>query len=444
MTPKIGVILFPGTNCELEALRACKRSHMKPELFRWNDDSKKLKAFDGFIIPGGFSYEDRGRSGVIASKDPIMDIIKKEADKGKPVIGICNGAQILVEKGMIPGLEVEKLEMSLAWNRRVKNGKILGTGFFNDWIYIRHDVKPGRSAFNRFSQKLIMRIPIANGEGRFTTTTKHLLENLIANGQTVFRYCDENGKIIPAFPVNPNGTIYNLAGVCNPYGNVMSLMPHPERTINGQAIFDSMAEYITAGPHSIPKTLKSPRNLKSVAEKIEAMSKKPSVAIKVKLIITDNEEKTIEKAIQKIGFKDAALKRQLYYGFYAPKQTNLKQLAEKIITSGEVLNLNKEIPEVTIGKKHYRYEKLNGLVEQENTNSNPAQTTTYSFIVFDNDNFSGKNLMEKLKHYLKKGEITKTIKGVYWTLAVKNEERAQQIVDTHIFHNPHSMKIFKD
>lgn len=444
MTPKIGVILFPGTNCELEALRACKRSHMKPELFRWNDDSKKLKAFDGFIIPGGFSYEDRGRSGVIASKDPIMDLIKKEADKGKPVIGICNGAQILVEKGMIPGLEVEKLEMSLAWNRRVKNGKILGTGFFNDWIYIRHDVKPSRSAFNRFSQKLIMRIPIANGEGRFTTTTKHLLENLIANGQTVFRYCDENGKIIPAFPVNPNGTIYNLAGVCNPYGNVMSLMPHPERTINGQAIFDSMAEYITAGPHSIPKTLKSPRNLKSVAEKIEAMSKKPSVAIKVKLIITDNEEKTIEKAIQKMGFKDAALKRQLYYGFYAPKQTNLKQLAEKIITSGEVLNLNKEIPEVTIGKKHYRYEKLNGLVEQENTNSNHAQTTTYSFIVFDNDNFSGKNLMEKLKHYLKKGEITKTIKGVYLTLAVKNEERAQQIVDTHIFHNPHSMKIFKD
>ena len=83
MRPSIAVILFPGTNCELEALRACERANMKAEIFRWNDEKRKLKKFDGYILPGGFSYEDRGRSGVIASKDPIMDAIQKEAENGK-------------------------------------------------------------------------------------------------------------------------------------------------------------------------------------------------------------------------------------------------------------------------------------------------------------------------------------------------------------------------
>ena len=122
--PKIAIILFPGTNCELEAIRACKRAKMNPIIFKWNDNKRKLKSFDGFILPGGFSYEDRGRSGIIAAKDPIIKTIKEEASKGKPVIGICNGAQILIETAMIPELNKDDLEMSLAKNIWTKNNKI--------------------------------------------------------------------------------------------------------------------------------------------------------------------------------------------------------------------------------------------------------------------------------------------------------------------------------
>ena len=139
MTPKIAVILFPGTNCELEALRALKRSNMEPVLVRWNDTSVDYSKFDGFFIPGGFSYEDRGRSGIIASKNPLLDKIKEESDKGKPVLGVCNGAQIVLESKLIPGLDKNHVEMALAWNKRIdKDGKILGTGFYNDWIYIKN------------------------------------------------------------------------------------------------------------------------------------------------------------------------------------------------------------------------------------------------------------------------------------------------------------------
>src|SRR3989338_3801427 len=109
----IAVILFPGTNCEEETARACKSVGLNAEIVRWN--SANIESYDGYIIPGGFSYEDRVRAGVISAKDPILKIIKKEAKKGKPVLGICNGCQILIESGLIPGLK-DKVEMALAPN----------------------------------------------------------------------------------------------------------------------------------------------------------------------------------------------------------------------------------------------------------------------------------------------------------------------------------------
>ncbi len=437
MRPTVAVILFPGTNCELESLRACERADMKPEIFRWNDNRRKLKNYDAFIIPGGFSYEDRGRSGIIASKDPIMESIKKEADNGKIVFGICNGAQILVEAGLIPGLTVDQPEMGLNWNERIYKGKILGTGFYNDWIYMRSDAKKSRSAFNNFGKDLIMRIPIAHAEGRFTIKNPEVLKSIIENDQTVFRYCDANGKIIDEFPVNPNGAVHNLAGVCNRRGNVMSLMPHPERTaVEGQPIFDSIATYLT-GRFRIVKPKSTSKSAKIVVEDIiEQQKKKPNIEIQIKLIITDNEERTIENTMKQRGFKNVKLQRKIYFGIHCKENDNKKKIAEKLLKSGEIANLNKEIPTIIIDDKEYLYDKKQGLTEK----SGKSQKQ-FSYVVKDLDNYAGKSVFSKIKAHFPQEEVTKIEKGVMWNIGLKKQESVNKLIRTHIFHNPNAAGI---
>ena len=437
---KIAVIIFPGSNCEIEAVRACFRSNMHAEIFRWNDDYSKLKNFDAYIIPGGFSYEDRGRSGIIASLDPIVEVVKEQALDGKPLLGICNGAQILVETGLIPGLNFEKPEMALAANERIQKGKIMGIGYYNDWIYIRSEMPKSSSVFNRFSKKIIMRVPIAHGEGRFETRSQDLLHKLITNKQTLFRYCDAQGRFIKDFPINPNGAIHNLAGVCNKEGNILALMPHPERTLNGQPIFDSLADHLEHGKKiPVSKTQKppvSPMREKTTEIALKKQEKKPDITILIKLIITDNEEKTLEQTLQRIGYPDTTLERQILLGFYVKKKTDLKKTAQKLIESGEVLNLNKEIPTIFIGKKTYQFNQEKGLTESKNPLSN-----TFNFFVTEYNNYSGKTLQVNLKNHLPKNHLEKVERGIFWTLRTKSPEEIPHILKTHLFSNPHSMKI---
>jgi len=439
MSPSIAAILFPGTNCELEVLRACERAGMKAEIFRWNDSRKKLKEYDGYIIPGGFSYEDRGRSGIIASKDPIMDAIKKEAESGKVVFGICNGAQILVEAGLIPGLTPDQLTMGLNWNQRVHKGKILGVGFYNDWIYMRSDAKQGRSVFNNFGKDYVMRIPVAHAEGRFTIRDTKILENLIKNDQTVFRYCDEQGKIIEEFPVNPNGAVYNLAGVCNPRGNVMSLMPHPERTeVSGQPIFDSIASYLKGKYKTVPSKSKSKVEISLLGDNVEKQKSKPDIEIQVELIITDNEERTIENTMKNRGFKNLKLKRKIYYGISCKDKNDLKKTAKKLIESGEIVNLNKEIPNVIIDNKEYLYDKNHGdLYEKTEKNDHRG----FEYFIRDLENFAGKTVMSKLETHFDNKEIESMEKGIMWTIYLKKKESVDKLIATYIFHNPNAAKL---
>ncbi|MDP2625144.1 MAG: phosphoribosylformylglycinamidine synthase I, partial [Candidatus Peregrinibacteria bacterium] len=227
--PKIAVIQFPGFNCEYETRRVIQAAGLDVEFFRWNDDYKKLSEYDGYVLPGGFSYEDRGRAGLIASLDPAMDVVIAEANRGKPVLGICNGAQVLLETGMVPGAPDRNLLMCLARNKRIKDGRVLGTGFYNTWVHMKTSADQKRTPFNySLPNETVFPVPVAHGEGRFTTTNTDLLEELITNDQIIFRYCDENGEVSDQFPVNPNGALHNMAALCNPAGNVMAVMPHPE------------------------------------------------------------------------------------------------------------------------------------------------------------------------------------------------------------------------
>jgi len=223
---------------------ACRRVGLNPVEFLWNESAEKLSDFNGYVIVGGFAYEDRSRAGVIAALDPIMKRIKIEAEKGKPVLGICNGAQILVESGLVPGLDGHRVGVALTDNKRVKGGHVIGVGYYNTWVNLKLSAPSYRCAFTRqLSTDDIINIPLAHGEGRFIIPDK-LLEKMIANDQTVYRYCDDDGNVVDEFPTNPNGSMHNLAAVCNPAGNVMAMMPHPERTENGDAIFSSMKDFI--------------------------------------------------------------------------------------------------------------------------------------------------------------------------------------------------------
>jgi len=253
MKPKIAVMYFPGNNCEEETKDRCIDVGMEADIIRWNM-KEDLSKYHGFIIPGGFSYEDRVRAGIIAAKDKIIDGIRKEVKDGKPLLGICNGAQVLVETGLIPGLK-NKVEMALA-----PNINPLVAGYYCAWVNIKNANKVN-CAYNQFYEKNeVIAMPVAHGEGRFTTKDKNLIKNLIKNKQIIFQYCDEKGKVVDKFPINPNGAVYNIAAISNKQGNIMAIMPHPERAsfnwqlpdsiiknnekANGIKIFESMKKYI--------------------------------------------------------------------------------------------------------------------------------------------------------------------------------------------------------
>jgi phosphoribosylformylglycinamidine synthase len=279
---KIAVLQFPGTNCEFETLVAVKSVGMDGEIFRWNRSAAELSGFDGFFLPGGFSYQDRIRAGAIAAKEPVMSALKEEASKGKPIIGICNGFQILVESGLLPGraksasnadandsgIGSEKkgnnVDMALAQNVMISEGSIVRRGYYCDWVNLRH-YAPSRRCCATFALErgALLKIPIAHGEGNLVTTTPGLIKKLNDDDQVVFRYCDKNGRVINEFPFNVNGSTESIAAICNEDGNVLGMMPHPERAFfawqlpafdprkqrpdepgPGRKIFESMKRYI--------------------------------------------------------------------------------------------------------------------------------------------------------------------------------------------------------
>ncbi len=329
---RIAIIQFPGSNCERETKLAVLRAGMIPEEFLWNEPTVKTQDYAGFIIVGGFSYEDRGRAGVIAALDPLMQAIKQQSALGKPILGICNGAQILVETGLVPGLEHHKVGMALTENKRVQQGKVLGTGYYNAWVNMRLSDHYQLNAFTRhLSPKNILHIPVAHGEGRFIIPPALLME-MQHNGQCVFQYCDSSGNMVDEFPVNPNGSIQNIAAVSNKAGNVMAMMPHPERTTHGDAIFTSMREYIEQGCHQ--RVLPMHYQAKSLTGKKYMTLHHECL---VELMITDNQALSMENALRHHGMT-VTIKRYTHWEIACDSLDEL----EKIKASGVLFNDRKE------------------------------------------------------------------------------------------------------
>ncbi len=225
----VAVIQYPGSNCDLDALEVLQKVEKTKAELVWH---KALKSddYDAYVLPGGFSYGDYLRAGAIAATSPSLKIIREAVDRNKPVLGICNGLQILVEAGILPGAVLRNS----------------GLRFVCTWTRLR--VETTRTPFTNLAQKgQTLRIPIAHNEGRYYLDSNEIHE-LEKNEQIVMRYVNEANE--PTEDANPNGSIDNVAGICNEKGNVMGLMPHPERASlpvlspdgqdDGRTIFDSM------------------------------------------------------------------------------------------------------------------------------------------------------------------------------------------------------------
>jgi phosphoribosylformylglycinamidine synthase subunit PurQ / glutaminase len=217
---KFAVLVFPGSNCDLDMYHAIKDELGEEAEYVWHD-TKDLSGYDGILLPGGFSYGDYLRCGAIAQFSNVMSEVKKAAEAGKPVLGICNGFQILTEAGLLPGALL-----------RNKNLKFMCRS-------VELTVQNNSTMFtSEYAKGEVIQVPIAHGEGNYSCDAQ-TLASLKANNQIVFTYTNDN----------PNGSVEDIAGIINERGNVLGMMPHPERAVHemiggtdGLALFKSIVK----------------------------------------------------------------------------------------------------------------------------------------------------------------------------------------------------------
>ena len=230
---KTAVIQFPGSNGDYDLLKAVEHVGGAPELV-WHRDARSLDRYDAVLLPGGFSYGDYLRAGAIASLSPIMEEVKTFAESGGPVLGICNGFQTLCEAHLLPGALVRNDSLRFVGTDVLVRVERNDTGFTSE-----------------YTKGQILRIPIAHGEGSYEAD-RETLQRLEDEGRIVFRYVDASGE--PTEGCNPNGSCNNIAGIINERGNVLGMMPHPERAVegllgssDGEALFASLVASLASG-----------------------------------------------------------------------------------------------------------------------------------------------------------------------------------------------------
>jgi len=228
---KVAVLTFPGSNCDYDLYHAVKQVGGTP-VWRWHRD-RGLEGMDAVLLPGGFSYGDYLRAGALARFSPIMEDVKAFADRGGPVVGICNGFQILCEAGLLPGALIRNESLRFQSEDCLLRVERTDTAFTSD-----------------YAQGQILRVPLAHAEGNYRAD-QGTLERLEGEGQVLFRYVNAAGETVRS--ANPNGSMNNIAGIVSAGGNVMGMMPHPERAMesllgsaDGVGVFTSLMNSLAA------------------------------------------------------------------------------------------------------------------------------------------------------------------------------------------------------
>lgn len=228
-TVKAFILKAPGTNCDYETSVAFQKAGAQTDSFHinhWLDNKSLIHQYQILVIPGGFTYGDDIGAGTVLANEitrRLIGEINKFIDDGKLIIGICNGFQMLVKTGLLPGLSKN--------NGQPIREAVLFTNdsarYEDRWVYLRNYSK--KCVFTKDIPENIIYLPVAHGEGKFITQDKATLKKINDNDQVVFRYCDAKGKPTSRYPLNPNGAEDNIAAICDTTGRIMGMMPHPER-----------------------------------------------------------------------------------------------------------------------------------------------------------------------------------------------------------------------
>ncbi|HEY3248648.1 MAG TPA: phosphoribosylformylglycinamidine synthase subunit PurQ [bacterium] len=247
-----GVVVFPGSNCDRDCLHVLRSVLQEDVVELWHGDPT-VQSVDCVVLPGGFAYGDYLRAGAIAATSPVMDAVRRFARMGGIVLGICNGFQVLLESGLLPGAMIRNAPLQFRCR--------------DVWLRVESADTPFTSGL-RIGQ--ILKMPIAHGEGNFYAPAA-TLDALEQARHVVFRYCDPSGGVTPE--ANPNGALRNIAGICNPRGNVLGLMPHPERaseailgSTDGQLLFESAIAWLAARQSLAPSIDPHPNPLPHAGE----------------------------------------------------------------------------------------------------------------------------------------------------------------------------------
>jgi len=423
-SPKIAVLTFPGNNCETETVRALKTAGFNAEIFLWNRKASELQDFNGVVLPGGFSFEDRGRSGIVSSQEPIFTELQIMANAGAPILGICNGAQMLVESGLILSDSNNIPTLALLDNKRTnQKGEILGTGFYHSYRTLKS--VNTKTPFSNFSENIY--IPIAHGEGRFTLTAE-MEQEVINKNLIVFTYVNEKGEKDSHYPTNPNGSFQNAAAICNPKGNVVALMPHPERNKNGNPVFNSLWKYFenkeTFELNNEKITVTDFTN--TPPEKIDANE----ITVFVQLKISDKTEKTFESVLGK-NAKNSLIRREKWGFTFNTKAQTAEKITDisKVISSGELVNLNKQGVIAKIDGEWYNWTDNNEFQKTET-----KLTEKNCFIVEAKEDFKGQEKQEHLTHVLPEINFKNIKYGVCWEVPENKK-------DEYIFHSLFSTRV---